>query len=82
MIRFLLLPSFSHDAASVNSGNATTFSADSFSIYRVIQVRLLALVVDKIIHARRISTVPTRMVSRLWERVRIEHGKTRRVLSL
>ena len=74
--------SFLHDAASVNSSNATILAADSIPIYHVIQVRMLALVVDRIGYARRISTVLEVTASKAWGVVLMNHGVTRRVHSL
>ena len=75
--------SFLHDAASVNSSNATILAADSIPIYHVIQVRMLALVVDSIGYARRISTVSeVTAAPKAWGVVLMNHGVTRRVHSL
>lgn len=51
-------------------------------IYRVIQVRMLALVVDKIGHAKQISTVALGTAAKTSDRALMKHGVTRLVHSL
>ena len=73
-----------YGAASVNSSNATGLRANSVPIYHVIQVRMPALVVDRVGHAPRISTVAIVTVAtaiNTWRVALIKHGVTRRVHS-
>ena len=56
--------------------------ADPVPVYHVIQVRMSALVVNRIGHAQRISTVVLGTAPNSWELVLINYGVTPRVHSL